>query len=159
MTPSAVKEVSGIQVVKIGDTYMVDPLKDLHHYSNEMTISQVIKFFQRKGIDFTKTMIQNYVRVGVIDPPDGRVYYERHIKALVMIEILKQVYSLDEIKSIFASINVAEAYDRFLESFISSCEFWNKRAETEKGQEFLLEITAFCSAAKRMTREKTPTEL
>ena len=138
---------------------MVDPLRDLHNYSNEMTISQVIKFFQRKGIDFTKTMIQNYVRVGAIDPPDGRLYSERHIKALAMIEILKQVYSLDEIRSIFANIDIAEAYDQFFEYFSGSCEFWDKRAETEKGQDFLLEITAFCSAAKRMTREKTPAEL
>ena len=138
---------------------MYDPLKDLHNYSSEMTISQVIKFFERKGIAFTKTMIQNYVRVGAIDPPDGRVYSERHIKALVMIDLLKQVYSLDEVRCIFANVDVLEAYDQFLETFSRSCDFWKKRAETELGQDFLLEITAFCSAAKRMTRDKTPSEM
>ena len=133
---------------------MIDPLKDLHNYSSEMTISQVIKFFQRKGIDFTKTMIQNYVRVGAIDPPDGRVYRERHIKALAMIELLKPVYSLDEIKFVFKTMDVTESYDRFLEAYVRSCDFWDKRAQAEDGQDFLLEIAAFGAAAKRMTREK-----
>ncbi|MCL2699724.1 MAG: DUF1836 domain-containing protein [Defluviitaleaceae bacterium] len=138
---------------------MVDPLKDLHNYSSEMTVSQVIKFFKRKGMDFTKTMIQNYVRVGAIDPPDGRVYRERHIKALAMIEFLKPVYSLDEIKCVFKAIDVIEDYDRFLEAFGRSCVFWGERAENETELDFLLEVTAFCAAAKRMTREMLPDEM
>ena len=130
---------------------IVDPLNDLHNYSHEMTISQVIKFFQRKGIDFTKTMIQNYVRVGAIDPPDGRVYRERHMKALVMVELLKPVYSLDEIKIIFKSLDVNDVYKRFLDFYSRSCNFWADKKDIENEQEFLLEVTAFCAAAKRMT--------
>ena len=137
---------------------IVDPLNDLHNYSHEMTISQVIKFFQRKGIDFTKTMIQNYVRVGAIDPPDGRVYRERHMKALTIIELLKPVYSLDEIKFIFSAIGVNEAYDRFMESYIKSCNFWNDKNDLHE-KDYLLEIAAFCAATKRMTRVKMPTDL
>jgi len=133
-----------------------DPLRDLHNYKKEMTISQVIKFFQRKGIDFTKTMIQNYVRVGVIDPPYGRFYIDRHMKALAMLEFLKPVYSLDEIKYIFMILGVDEAYDRFLEAYSRSREFWDERSKAENEQDFLLEITAFCAAAKRITSEKTP---
>ena len=138
---------------------MVDPLRDLNNYSKNLTISKVIKFFQRKGIEFTKTMIQNYVRVGAIDPPDGRVYLERHMKALTMIELLKPVYSLDEIRYIFKILGVDEAYDRFLEAYTRSCEFWDERSRTESEQDFLLEITAFCAAAKRITSEKTKESL
>ena len=137
---------------------MVDPLRDLHNYSKEMTVSQVIKFFQRKGIDFTKTMIQNYVRIGAIEPPDGRVYSERHMKALAMIEFLKPVYTLDEIRRLFINIDVVEAYDYFLEAYSKSCEFWIKRMEAENNKDFLLEIMAFCAASKYMTREMTPAE-
>jgi len=141
---------------------IVDPLNDLYNYSHEMTISQVIKFFRRKGVDFTKTMIQNYVRVGAIDPPDGRVYRERHMKALAMVELLKPVYSLDEIKYIFKSVDVNETYDRFFEAYSKSCDFWDNRNDIENEQDFLLEITAFCAAAKRMTKlekSKEPNEV
>ena len=138
---------------------MVDPLRDLNNYSKNLTISKVIKFFQRKGIEFTKTMIQNYVRVGAIDPPDGRVYLERHMKALVMIELLKPVYSLDEIKNILKILDAKDDYDSFLEAYSRSYEFWDNRSEVENRHDFLLEITTLCSAEKRITHEKAPTEL
>ena len=41
---------------------------NLETFNDEMTISQVVRFFNRYGKNFTKTMIQNYVRVGVIPP-------------------------------------------------------------------------------------------
>lgn len=35
----------------------------LSTFNDEMTISQVVRFFNKQGRNFTKTMIQNYVRV------------------------------------------------------------------------------------------------
>lgn len=73
--------------------------------SDELTISQVVKFFDKQGRSFTKTMIQNYVRVGVIPPPIDKRYYTRnHLILLTLINNLKSIYSLEEIKTILEPI-------------------------------------------------------
>lgn len=81
--------------------------------SDELTISQVVKFFNRQGRNFTKTMIQNYVRVGVLPPPvDKRYYTKNHLVLLTLIDNLKAIYSLDEIKLVLAPIrNNPEIFD------------------------------------------------
>lgn len=77
----------------------------IHTLSDELTISQVVKFFERQGRSFTKTMIQNYVRVGVLPPPvDKRYYTKDHLVLLTLIDNLKSIYSLDEIKAVLKPI-------------------------------------------------------
>ena len=73
--------------------------------SDELTISQVVKFFERQGRNFTKTMIQNYVRVGVLPPPvEKRYYTKNHLVLLTLIDNLKAIYSLEEIKTVLMPI-------------------------------------------------------
>lgn len=73
--------------------------------SDELTISQVVKFFERQGRNFTKTMIQNYVRVGVLPPPIEKRHYTRnHLILLTLIDNLKTIYSLDEIKTLLEPV-------------------------------------------------------
>jgi len=73
--------------------------------SDELTISQVVKFFEKQGRNFTKTMIQNYVRVGVLPPPiDKRYYTKDHLILLTLIDNLKEIYSLEEIKAVLLPI-------------------------------------------------------
>jgi DNA-binding transcriptional MerR regulator len=81
--------------------------------SDELTISQVVKFFQRQGKSFTKTMIQNYVRVGVLPPPvDKRYYTKDHLILLTLIDNFKAIYSLDDIKSVLTPIrNNPDVFD------------------------------------------------
>lgn len=77
----------------------------LNTFNDEMTISQVVRFFNKQGKSFTKTMIQNYVRVGVLPPPvDRRYYTKNHLVLLTLIDNLKAIYSLDEIKLVLAPI-------------------------------------------------------
>jgi len=45
----------------------------------------------------TKTMINNYVKQGLIDPPIKKKYNKTHIAKLFVICILKQVYSINDI--------------------------------------------------------------
>lgn len=78
---------------------------DLQTFNDEMTISQVVRFFEKQKKQFTKTMIQNYVRIGVLPPPmDKRYYTKKHLILLALIDQLKEVYSLDEIKLVFSPI-------------------------------------------------------
>lgn len=73
--------------------------------SDELTISQVVKFFERQGRSFTKTMIQNYVRVGVLPPPvDKRYYTKNHLVLLTLIDNLKAIYSLEEIRTVLGPV-------------------------------------------------------
>lgn len=73
--------------------------------SDELTISQVVKFFEKQGRSFTKTMIQNYVRVGVLPPPIDKRYYTRnHLILLTLIDNLKVIYSLEEIRTLLEPV-------------------------------------------------------
>ena len=48
----------------------------------------------------TKSMINNYVKHGVISPPIAKKYKREHIAYLFVIFILKQIYSIEEIKQL-----------------------------------------------------------
>lgn len=87
------------------DFYKIIEEKDLHSLNDKITLSKVIEFFDKHNIFFTKTMIQNYVRVGVVPPPAHKRYYtKKHIVLLFLVNMLKSVYSLDEIKNVFMPI-------------------------------------------------------
>lgn len=104
-----------------------------------MTISQVVRFFNKQGKNFTKTMIQNYVRVGVLPPPiDRRYYTKNHLVLLTLIDNLKLIYSLDEIKTVLAPIlrntetfeddiiKVSDVYEDYMELHKKALESWEK---------------------------------
>ena len=65
----------------------------------------------------TKTMINNYVKHGAIKAPINKKYNREHIAYLFVIFILKQIYSIDEIKKLIAlaikTSPAEKAYNRF----------------------------------------------
>lgn len=74
----------------------------------------------------TKTMINNYVKHKVIKPPVNKKYSREHIAYLFAIFILKQIYSINDIKKLIelaiSTSSVEQAYNRFcneLENAIS----------------------------------------
>jgi DNA-binding transcriptional MerR regulator len=78
---------------------MTDPLSDIRHYSPTMTISQVMKFCEKKELTITRAMIQNYVRDKLLPPPvNKRLYTHKHLAALVMINRLKTVFDIPAIR-------------------------------------------------------------
>jgi DNA-binding transcriptional MerR regulator len=78
---------------------MYDILSDIRQYNTALTISQLMKFCEKKGLAITRPMVQNYIRMGLLPPPvDRRFYTHSHIAALTIIEHLKNVYEIDEIK-------------------------------------------------------------
>jgi len=48
----------------------------------------------------TKTMINNYVKHGILTPPINKKYNRTHLARLIVICILKQVYSINDINSL-----------------------------------------------------------
>lgn len=72
----------------------------------------------------TKTMINNYVKQGILESPVNKKYNKIHIAKLFVICILKQVYSISEIKELISlalEINSAEnGYNRFCDYLTDS---------------------------------------
>lgn len=65
----------------------------------------------------TKTMINNYVKHNILKPPLNKKYNKEHIASLFVIFVLKEVYSINDIKKLILlaieTSSVEMAYDRF----------------------------------------------
>lgn len=49
----------------------------------------------------TNTMVNNYVKMGLVEPPVNKKYYRKQISCLFVLCILKQVYSINDVKNLF----------------------------------------------------------
>ena len=79
---------------------MINPLSDIRHYSPTMTITQVLKFCEKKEMNITRSMIQNYIRDGLMPPPvNKRQYTHKHLTLLAMIDRLKTVFDMPTIQA------------------------------------------------------------
>ena len=80
---------------------MKNILQDIHQYNSTLTISQVVTFLTRRGLVITKSMIQNYVRDGLLRPPVNKRYYtHKHLANLALIDYLKKSYEMSEIRTV-----------------------------------------------------------
>ena len=74
-------------------------------------------FINKEDKVITKTMINNYVKQGVMPAPEKKKYNRAQIAYLLVICILKQVYSISDIKKLIAltikNYEVGKAYNRF----------------------------------------------
>ena len=65
----------------------------------------------------TKTMINNYVKLGIMPAPEKKKYNKSHIAYLMVICILKQVYSIGDIGKLISEtikfFELSKAYNRF----------------------------------------------
>lgn len=95
----------------------------------ENTLKDYIKVETNEKL-ITKTMINNYVKQNVILPPQNKKYNKLHIAELFVICILKQVYSIPEIKNLISlalkTSSPEASYNKFCdiltESLISTFE-------------------------------------
>ena len=65
----------------------------------------------------TPTMLNNYVKQRVVSPPKDKKYNEKHLAYLIVVCLLKQVFSLQEICELIniqiESCPIEVAYDYF----------------------------------------------
>ena len=64
----------------------------------------------------TKSMVNNYVKVGLIPRPAGKKYDREHLAMLLMICVLKQALSMESISQILLALceeGVQAGYGRF----------------------------------------------
>lgn len=65
----------------------------------------------------TKTMINNYVKDGIISAPVKKKYSKNHILTLILIYHLKSILSINDINKLFSSLedqNIENLYNDFL---------------------------------------------
>jgi len=107
-------------------------IPDLELYMDQVII-YVKKFFDifpysMQDNFITPSMINNYVKSGLIPAPVGKKYTRRHIAYIISVFFLKQIYSLEEIK-IFMKLQIEgsdpkTAYENFcdcLEDELKAC--------------------------------------
>lgn len=92
------------------DLYMDQVLNLIERYLS------IFKVNDQKQI-LTSSMINNYVKLGLIPPPVKKKYTKRHLAYLIAISILKQVMTISEVREGIlhqaAISGIREAYDLF----------------------------------------------
>ncbi len=88
------------------------PLDEMPEY--RLFISQIEEFFDKKlgrnaeddeeRKTISKTMIQNYIKDGLIMPPEGKSYNRSHIILLAIIYNLKSILTIRDIKKLLLPI-------------------------------------------------------
>lgn len=70
--------------------------------------------------DLTKSMVNNYIKQGIIARPNGKRYTREHVTSLSMLNLLKEVLPINVCKTLFELIGVQEhareSYDNFREN-------------------------------------------
>lgn len=115
MTQTAMEE-RGAQAVSV-DLPAWEMLPDIGLY-----MDQVITLMERtfspalpKG-EITKSMVNNYVKVGLLPRPVSKKYDRDHLAVLLMIGVLKQALSMESIAKMLALLcqpGICEGYTRF----------------------------------------------
>ena len=92
------------------DLYLDQVVNYLEKYLAQYSVNKEDKII-------TKTMINNYVKQGVMPAPEKKKYSRAHIAYLIVICILKQVYSISDIGKLISLtiqyFELSKAYNRF----------------------------------------------
>ncbi|MBO5526177.1 MAG: DUF1836 domain-containing protein [Clostridia bacterium] len=76
-----------------------------------------------KSEDFiTSSMINNYVKQGLITPPKNKKYDKIQICFLIVICVLKKVYAIGEIKTLLLTSAQGKSHDELRVAYHSFCE-------------------------------------
>lgn len=79
------------------DLYLDQVVTILEDYLENLVC---IKEDEKENKVITKTMINNYVKHGILKPPVNKKYNKEHIARLIVICMLKQVYSINDINDL-----------------------------------------------------------
>lgn len=70
----------------------------------------------------TSSMINNYVKQGLIAPPKNKKYNKIQICFLIVICVLKKVYSIGEIKTLLLTSSQGKTHDELRNAYHNFCE-------------------------------------
>ena len=97
-----------------------DALPDIDLYMDQVLVltDKYFGIFAPKNESIvTSSMLNNYVKQKIVPPPDKKRYNKEHIARFLMICVLKRVFSMAQIKSLFDEMGkiytVEKAYEIF----------------------------------------------
>ena len=88
----------------------------------DQVVNYLEKYLEKYNVNkddkiITKTMINNYVKQGIMPAPEKKKYSKEHIAYLIVLCILKQVYSISDIGKLISLtiqyFELSKAYNRF----------------------------------------------
>ncbi|EGO2703597.1 DUF1836 domain-containing protein [Enterococcus faecalis] len=142
----------------------------------ELYMDQVITLIEKylsplitleKHTLLTSSMVNNYVKHGLIPAPVKKRYNQKHLAFLIAITLLKQVLTLPEIKQgiLFqgATVGIREAYNLFCQEqeraiYVIAAQAQEKEVQAKSqepmGIEYLAVKSATMSFATKMFSEK-----
>lgn len=120
-----------------------------------------LSFFERdeSASLLTRSMINNYVKNGVLPHPDKKKYAREHLGALMAVCLLKQVLSIQDIAVLFSGQELSgELYEAFRSAHLSAVhETCRELEDTCRSESSLKEAAlrlAAEAAAKRTAAER-----
>ncbi len=127
-------------------------------------LGESLKLFQREEASLlTSSMINNYVKNGLIPHPDKKKYTKEHLAGLMAVCMLKQVLSIQDIKTLLTGWEITgETYELFrgahTQAVQETCRALEEtcRTKSDLKQAALLAVEA---NAKRAAAERILCEL
>lgn len=101
------------------DLYLDQVVTFINSSLNSFILSSVSNLSKTENQVLTKTMINNYVKNKLIEPPKKKKYSKVQLAKLFVICILKQVYSMNDIKDL---INIALQHSDIKIAYNSFCD-------------------------------------
>ena len=109
-----------------------DKIPNIELYMDQVTtfIEDNLKYYKRNDEQkiMTKTMINNYIKDKILDPPNKKKYNKNHLILLILIYYLKPILSINDIGLILKNKQgyIADIYDKFIDyKKISDNKFYN----------------------------------
>lgn len=132
------KDYDDLNLIKIEDIPKI-PL-----YMDQVTgyLEEVFTNFKRNKDDkvLTKTMINNYVKAGILSSPEKKKYTSEQMMAMMMIYLLKNIVSIKEIETILNSDDQKKLYSNTIEAHENSKVIVGDVLEKHKDQSNLNQI-------------------
>lgn len=114
------------------DDISADKIPNIELYMDQVTtfIEDNLKYYKRNDEQkiMTKTMINNYIKDKILDPPNKKKYNKNHLILLILIYYLKPILSINDIGLILKNKQgyIADIYDKFIDyKKISDNKFYN----------------------------------
>lgn len=108
-----------------------------NEYGRGLLMFQLLDFFREHDKEITQAMIQNYIRDTLLPPPHNKRYYTKeHIILLTLINDLKSILSISDIKTLMKPIQkdpgsfeddvitIDRIYDHYLKLKTKAREYW-----------------------------------
>lgn len=115
-----------------------DELPEIEFYMDQVIeyINGYMRVFEDNGNHITPSMINNYVKLGLIPPPVKKKYSKAHIANLIVITIIKQVSVISMIKdAILVQMKISGgrgAYNIFCSELTKSISGMHKAVSNQK---------------------------